>query len=588
MKRIVVLSLVIVCIAAAATAAGRIDPAISRESVGMKSYPAPPRLAAAANIAPAVIAGPADTASIAEVHAWNAEGRLPFQNGFTRVLPELISVRLTGTVSSKGGPAAHAGGVVAMSERGIVWSGKFQIDAHRVRLRLDNVRLPAGAVLWVYNDAGKPIAFDSDLLDPDGGIWAPSVRGGVIHLEIETPMPKSEAEAASFDINRFVELIALEAVKPQGAIDDTSCLRDVQCESASFLHQYKTGVAYLEYIKNGGGYVCSGGLMNDVDTTTVTPWFLTANHCLSTQAAATTLEAYFDWRYLSCVSTNAPLPEPMRGSTLIATNASSDFTFLRLSQITGTHWYFGSDPNIPAAGTTLHRISHPAPDTDGDGFGNPQPQQYSASTLSATVPTCTGAGRPDFIYSTFTAGQGGIYGGSSGSPVFLSTGHIVGQLLGFCGTASTINLGCDTSNKIVDGALATTWTSISPFLLGSGTTPPPCVPTQTALCLNNDRFKVEATFQTGAGQSGQANVFKLTNDTGYFWFFSSTNVEAVVKVLDACSFNQRFWVFAGGLTDVQVNVTLTDTKTGSVRTYFNPQGKPFQPIQDTSAFATCP
>ncbi|HSS77993.1 MAG TPA: hypothetical protein VLV54_14780 [Thermoanaerobaculia bacterium] len=33
---------------------------------------------------------------------------------------------------------------------------------------------------------------------------------------------------------------------------------------------------------------------------------------------------------------------------------------------------------------------------------------------------------------------------------------------------------------------------------------------------------------------------KLTDETGYLWFFSNTNVEAVVKVLNACSFNQRF------------------------------------------------
>jgi hypothetical protein len=65
-------------------------------------------------------------------------------------------------------------------------------------------------------------------------------------------------------------------------------------------------------------------------------------------------------------------------------------------------------------------------------------------------------------------------------------------------------------------------------------------------------------------------------------------VEVVVKVLDACTFNQKFWVFAGGLTDVQVTLKVTDTKTGAVKTYDNPRGAAFQPILDTSAFATCP
>ncbi len=119
-------------------------------------------------------------------------------------------------------------------------------------------------------------------------------------------------------------------------------------------------------------------------------------------------------------------------------------------------------------------------------------------------------------------------------------------------------------------------------------TPTACVPSATALCLNNGRFRVEATFDTGGGLSGQAQVFKLTDETGYMWFFSSTNVEVVVKVLNACTFNNRYWVYSAGLTDVRVELTVTDTQTGAIRTYVNPQGRAFPPILDSSAFATCP
>lgn len=48
------------------------------------------------------------------------------------------------------------------------------------------------------------------------------------------------------------------------------------------------------------------------------------------------------------------------------------------------------------------------------------------------------------------------------------------------------------------------------------------------------------------------------------------------------------WIFAGGLTDVQVTITVTDTRTGLAKTYTNPQGNAFQPIQDTSALPVCP
>jgi hypothetical protein len=116
----------------------------------------------------------------------------------------------------------------------------------------------------------------------------------------------------------------------------------------------------------------------------------------------------------------------------------------------------------------------------------------------------------------------------------------------------------------------------------------PCVADDTTLCLSGGRFQVRATFRTSQPQTGQAHAVGLTADTGYLWFFADTNVEVVVKVLNACSFNSRFWVYAGGLTDVEVIMTVTDTQTGTVKQYTNPLGTKFAPIQDSSAFATCP
>ena len=66
-------------------------------------------------------------------------------------------------------------------------------------------------------------------------------------------------------------------------------------------------------------------------------------------------------------------------------------------------------------------------------------------------------------------------------------------------------------------------------------------------------------------------------------------MEVILKVLDACvdPFN-RFWVFAAGLSDVEVTVRVTDTVSSEVQEYFNPLGTAFRPIQDTAAFDTCP
>jgi len=116
----------------------------------------------------------------------------------------------------------------------------------------------------------------------------------------------------------------------------------------------------------------------------------------------------------------------------------------------------------------------------------------------------------------------------------------------------------------------------------------PCVETATAMCLNNGRFRVQAMFLTSQGQDGEAQTVRLTTDSGYLWFFASSNIEALVKALNGCSVNQRYWVFAAGLTNVRVMLSVTDTTSASTTTYINPLGVPFQPVQDTGAFATCP
>ena len=58
----------------------------------------------------------------------------------------------------------------------------------------------------------------------------------------------------------------------------------------------------------------------------------------------------------------------------------------------------------------------------------------------------------------------------------------------------------------------------------------------------------------------------------------------LVKVLNACSFNQKFWVFYSAGTDVGLTVTVRDTETGRTRTYTNPVGTAARPVQDTAAF----
>ena len=110
-----------------------------------------------------------------------------------------------------------------------------------------------------------------------------------------------------------------------------------------------------------------------------------------------------------------------------------------------------------------------------------------------------------------------------------------------------------------------------------------------ALCLGENRFQIAAAWQDPAtGDENVARAVTLTADSGYFWFFNDDNIEITVKTLDGCTSNGFEWVFASGMTNVQVTLTVTDVLTGAFKRYVNPAGTPFAPIQDTAAFASCP
>jgi len=107
---------------------------------------------------------------------------------------------------------------------------------------------------------------------------------------------------------------------------------------------------------------------------------------------------------------------------------------------------------------------------------------------------------------------------------------------------------------------------------------------QTML-LNNDRFLVEVDWIDTAS-NGTGEGILVTDNSAAFFFFDSSNVEILVRVFDACEINDRFWVFAGGLTNVEYTLTVTDTNTGAQKTYNAPAASP--EIIDTSSFSTCP
>ncbi len=121
----------------------------------------------------------------------------------------------------------------------------------------------------------------------------------------------------------------------------------------------------------------------------------------------------------------------------------------------------------------------------------------------------------------------------------------------------------------------------------------PCVPGINKLCFSSNRFTVTLFAKdprnpsnTGPGQSiVKSDLF------GYFSIpaltQNPTNPEVFVKILDGRPVNGNFWVFWGGLTDLEYTLTVSDSTAGKTETYFKP-GLISVGGADTSAFTGPP
>ena len=131
-------------------------------------------------------------------------------------------------------------------------------------------------------------------------------------------------------------------------------------------------------------------------------------------------------------------------------------------------------------------------------------------------------------------------------------------------------------------ALAGAASSVAPTATGESSTGL-CAPTATRLCLQQERFAVEARWRDFLGNQGVAQAMPWTPDTGLLWFFDAAIPELVVKVLDGGAVNGRFWVLSGALSNVEYTLTVTDLLTGAVREYYNPAGT-YASFGDIDAF----
>jgi hypothetical protein len=107
--------------------------------------------------------------------------------------------------------------------------------------------------------------------------------------------------------------------------------------------------------------------------------------------------------------------------------------------------------------------------------------------------------------------------------------------------------------------------------------------------LRKGRFRISATWRNFENVTGNGTFVPLgSEDSGILWFFSPAAFELMIKIVDGCSFNNRYWVFLAALTNVEFHVTVFDTWTQTTKLYDNTLGVSAAAITDTNAFMTCP
>lgn len=315
-------------------------------------------------------------------------------------------------------------------------------NAKGVRIGLHVQGLPPGTMVRFYGDASEKMLEVSaqeiltviqrnldagDSSDNARTYWSPDMGGEALTVEIEVP-PNAVLDAVKVAVPMLshvaIDVTKKDSLEKAGA---GACNLDVTC--ASQYDSLSKSVARMSYVDNGFSYVCTGTLLND-RMSTGTPYFLSANHCISNQTVASTLYTYWFDKSASCNSTQvSPAVTLMSsGATLLYAEPTTDTSFMRLnSQPPAGVLFAGSSPFGPDLYDDVYGVHHPQGDlqkySEGDFFG----------TVACGDSACSSSTGSNAKFLAVRWLRGVTEPGSSGSGLFRRLNgkdYLVGQLYG--------------------------------------------------------------------------------------------------------------------------------------------------------------
>jgi len=271
--------------------------------------------------------------------------------------------------------------------------------------------------------------------------WTPDTGEGEATLEVELPpgVAASALDIAVPQLSHIFENLSLptaqeykEQVEAAKINESDTCNLDANCYSENA--QERNAVARMLFTKDGGSYLCTGTLMNDTQNS-FKPYFLTANHCISTQTVASSLETRWFYRSPSCNSgtLQSSTVRKTGGAQLLYASGNTDTAFMLLNDTPpGGTLFAGWSANTVAAGTSVVGLHHPSGDLLKISYGAVNSQANCQPTTGSGF-QCSGTSGN---YYRVSWSQGTTEGGSSGSALFQG-GYVVGTLYG--GSATCTN-----------------------------------------------------------------------------------------------------------------------------------------------------
>lgn len=413
--------------------------------------------------------------SDAERDAITASTEARLRIGIVKELAPPVIFRGTDGLTARAEQGGRAAGVLEpTADGGYVWAATLESPgATALRLHLTDMDLAPGVEIYLHSERGEAFGpYTETGLLGTGEFWSHTIAGERVTVQLRQPGLGGASAPSTFTI-REIGYVDLTRIPGMPKVDlqvgeqlcsfNANCVENANCNAIpAAIQNARDAYAHMEFVQGAFLFYCSGGLVA-TNPSSGTPYFLTANHCLSSNNVASSLQAFFQYDTScggACPGTlpfynDTPPPFPRTvGATLKATSGTSDYTLLQLTQSAPAGSAFLGWTKTAVAnsnGTALYRISHPGG----------APQAYSTHVVDTSKPTCQGIPRGAWIYSEDTLGA--TEGGSSGSPVLNASGQIVGQLTGACGT--DVNNQCNfQDNATIDGAFANYYCGVQPFL----------------------------------------------------------------------------------------------------------------------------